>query len=47
VRLNATGPIASQPEFQANLAIEERNLEDDARPFRFYPVLSFGLAIGF
>lgn len=47
VRLNATGPIASQPEFQTNLAIEERNLEDDARPFRFYPVLSLGFAIGF
>lgn len=47
VSLNATGPIASQPEFQSNLAIEEQNLEDDARPFRFYPVLSMGFAIGF
>ena len=47
VTLNATGPIASHPEFQTNLALEEGNLEEDARPFRLYPVLSMGLAIGF
>ena len=47
VRLSAAGPIASRPEFQANLALEERNLEADARPFRFFPVLSMGVAIGF
>lgn len=47
VRLAATGPIASQPEFMANLAAEERNLEDDAGPFRFYPVLSIGFVFGF
>ncbi|MGH7502649.1 MAG: hypothetical protein ACREL7_12950 [Longimicrobiales bacterium] len=47
VQLNADGPIASQQEFMDNLAIEAQNLEEDARPFRFYPVLSVGLAIGF
>jgi hypothetical protein len=47
VRLSATGPIASQPAFQANLAQEETNIEEDAKPFRFYPVLSLGLVLGF
>jgi hypothetical protein len=47
VNLSATGPIASQPAFQANLAQEETNIEEDARPFRFYPVLSLGLVLGF
>ena len=47
VSLSATGPFADQPAFQANLAAEEDNINDDARRFRVYPVLAIGLAIGF
>ncbi len=47
VNLSATGPIASQPGFRADLEAEERNLEDDADAFRVYPVLSIGLVFGF
>ena len=47
VRLVASGPVSSVPSFQVNLAREELNIEDDARPFRFYPVLSLGLVVGF
>jgi hypothetical protein len=47
VSLTASGPIASQPVFQANLAEEEQNIAEDAKAFRFYPVLTIGLAIGF
>jgi hypothetical protein len=46
VQLNASGPVASQPSFQADLAEEERNIEEDAKPFRFYPVLAVGIVIG-
>lgn len=47
VQLSASGPIASQPVFIANLEEEEREIEDDAKAFRFYPVLSLGFAFGF
>lgn len=43
VNLSATGPIASDPTFQANLAEEEDEIEDDLSDFRFYPVLSLSL----
>lgn len=46
VRLSATGPLASDPVFRANLAKEEANIEDDAKVFRFYPVLAIGIVIG-
>lgn len=47
VRLAASGPISGLPDFQENLADEEREIEDDAEVFRFYPVLSIGFVIGF
>ncbi len=47
VSLSATGPLASDPAFQQNLDREERNIEDDAKALRFYPVLSLGLVIAF
>lgn len=47
VTLSATGPLASDPAFRADLAREEGNIEEDARAFRVYPVLSIGLAFGF
>jgi hypothetical protein len=47
VQLSATGPIASQPAFQTNLAIEEQNIQEDAKYFRFYPVIALALVIGF
>ncbi|MFQ5688770.1 MAG: hypothetical protein ACE5HQ_00675 [Gemmatimonadota bacterium] len=46
VDLAASGPVASLPEFQANLEAERRAVEDDLRLFRFYPVLSVGFSIG-
>lgn len=47
VQLSASGPLASQPAFQANLLQEEQSIEDDARPYRFYPVISLGLVVAF
>ena len=38
VKLDASGPIASNPAFQANLDAERANLEDKGDKFRFYPV---------
>lgn len=40
--LSATGPIALDPEFQAELAKEEKNLQDDLDGFEFYPNISVG-----
>jgi len=45
--LAATGPIASDPTFQADLAKEEENLEDDLDFFKYYPVISFGISYKF
>ena len=45
--LAATGPIASDPTFQADLAREEENLEDDLDFFKYYPVISFGISYKF
>jgi len=47
VSLVASGPLASDPTFLADLAREERNIEDDAKAIRFYPVLSLGLVFAF
>jgi hypothetical protein len=47
VMLNATGPLSSQPAFQANLAQEEANLQEDASLVKLFPVVSIGLSIGF
>jgi hypothetical protein len=43
VDLSATGPIASNPDFMANLAEEEREINDDLEDFKFYPVLCMSL----
>jgi hypothetical protein len=43
VDLSATGPIATDPTFQARLAEEERDIQDDLDVFRIYPVLSISL----
>lgn len=47
VTLRANGPISGNPGFQADLRQEELNIEDDARQFRYYPVLSFGISYKF
>jgi len=43
VSLAANGTLASDPTFQANLAKERQEIEDDLEPFQFYPVISLGL----
>lgn len=43
VNLRATGPFANDPALQADLAEEEREIEDDLDKIRFYPVLSMTL----
>lgn len=47
VSLSADGPLAGQPSFQANLAREEQNIQEDASLVKWYPVLSLGLTFGF
>ena len=41
-KLSATGPLASDPGFQADLSKEENNLQDDLDNFEYYPVISIG-----
>jgi hypothetical protein len=43
VALSANGSLASDPTFQANLARERDDIEDDLEPLKFYPVVSLGL----
>ena len=43
VTLSANGTLASDPAFQANLAKERNEIEDDLEPFKFYPVISLGV----
>lgn len=43
VNLSANGLLASDPTFQAHLAQEEEDIEDDLSDFKFYPVLSLTL----
>lgn len=47
VTLTATGPLASDPTFQADLARERGDLEDDIGDFKVYPVLSISLFFRF
>ncbi len=47
VSLGATGPLASDLGFRADLAAEERDANDDIEGYRYYPVLSIGLGIRF
>lgn len=43
VNLRATGPFANNPALLADLAEEEREIEDDLDAIRIYPVLSMAL----
>jgi len=43
VDLSANGTKAADPAFQANLAKERKDIEDDVDIIKFYPVLSIGL----
>lgn len=45
--LVASGPIASDPAFQAELANEIAQAEEDAEDFRFWPVLQLHIAYRF
>jgi len=47
VALSATGTLAGNPEFRANLAKEEDDLQDEADKFKIYPVLSANLYFRF
>jgi len=43
IDLRASGPIASDPTFQAHLAEEEQDIQDELDVFKVYPVLSISL----
>lgn len=47
VALNATGPVASTPEFKAELDKEISRLESDIKNLQYYPVASLGIAYSF
>jgi hypothetical protein len=49
VTLAATGPIAGVPTFQANLAAEEADINQDLDRsyFKYYPVVSIGVGVRF
>lgn len=41
------GSLSNDPNFQAQLAIEEQNLRDDVDDYKVYPVVQIGLTYGF
>lgn len=43
----ATGPLATNAQFQADMETERQQLEDDLDDYQFYPVVSFGVAYKF
>ena len=47
VDMRVSGLVASDPDFQADLAREESELEDDLEDFGVYPVLAVGLRYRF
>ena len=47
IDLRATGPIASDPTFQAHLAEEEQDVQDELDALKVYPVLSISLYFRF
>ena len=47
VSLTATGPITSDPGFQADLAAEEAELRDSVDDLDLYPYASFGVVVRF
>ena len=46
-KLSATGPIASDPVFQTNLANEEKDINHKLKPLRYYPIVQLGLLYRF
>ena len=44
VDLSATGPIASDAQFQTELSREESQVQDDISGFKYYPVVSLGIS---
>lgn len=47
VSYSATGPLASNPTFQANLEQERKELEEDIDEYQYYPVVSMGVMYKF
>lgn len=47
ISLTADGTKSGDPIFQADLAKEEDNVQDEANKFRFYPVLAIGVSYQF
>ncbi len=47
VSMTASGPIASDPTFQANLQRETDDIKDEIDAFKYYPVVSVGIAYRF
>ncbi|WP_449258317.1 hypothetical protein [Chlorobium limicola] len=47
VSMTASGPIASDPTFQANLQRETDDIKDEIEAFKYYPVVSVGIAYRF
>jgi len=45
--LTASGPLASDPTFQANLEEEEKELQDAIDDFKWYPVVQLGVSYAF
>jgi hypothetical protein len=45
--LSADGPISGDPGFQADLKIQQDELQDSCDQFKVYPVLQFGVAYHF
>jgi hypothetical protein len=46
-RLSATGSLANDPQFQANLRAEENDINDDLEDLGAYPVLQLGIQYRF
>jgi len=47
VSFNVTGPIRNDPTFQSNLHAQEQKTNKDLKPFKYYPVIQFGLLYRF
>ena len=47
VKLTDNGPIAADPTFQSDLAIQQQDAMNTASDYKFYPVISFGICYQF
>lgn len=47
IDLSVTGPISSDPTFQANLAQEKQELEKELEDYQYYPVIALGITYKF